>query len=176
MTLPRLLLFASTLALLSACTTQRKPPPRPLPAPTSTPVAVVPAPPPADWRDAAITPGTWTYGATVAGARAAFSAGAGEALLALACQRGTGQISVIRAGAASGNVPLTVTTTSQVRAFTAAPDLANPQSLTVTLPARDPLLDAMAFSRGRFMIEVPGLPTLYLPAWPEVGRVIEDCR
>ena len=38
------------------------------------------------------------------------------------------------------------------------------------------LLDAMAFSRGRFAIDVNGLPSLYLPAWPEVGRVIEDCR
>jgi hypothetical protein len=44
------------------------------------------------------------------------------------------------------------------------------------LAARDPLLDAMAFSKGRFAVDVPGLPPLYLPAWPEVTRVIEDCR
>ena len=44
------------------------------------------------------------------------------------------------------------------------------------LPARDPLLDAMAFSKGRFAVEVAGLPTLYLPSWIEVSRVIEDCR
>jgi hypothetical protein len=44
------------------------------------------------------------------------------------------------------------------------------------LGARDPLLDAMAFSKGRFAVEVTGLPMLYLPAWPEVTRVIEDCR
>jgi len=26
------------------------------------------------------------------------------------------------------------------------------------------------------MLEVSGLPTLVLPAWAEVGKVIEDCR
>jgi hypothetical protein len=49
-------------------------------------------------------------------------------------------------------------------------------SLIAELPSRDPLLDAMAFSKGRFAIETPGLPTLYIPSWPEVTRVIEDCR
>ena len=44
------------------------------------------------------------------------------------------------------------------------------------MPARDPLLDAMAFSKGRFALEVAGLPTLYVPSYPEVTRVIEDCR
>jgi hypothetical protein len=48
--------------------------------------------------------------------------------------------------------------------------------LVVVLTARDPLLDAMAFSRGRFALEAAGLETLYLPAWPELSRVIEDCR
>ena len=175
MTLPRLLLFASTLALLSACATQRKPAPLPVPRPAPAAIVVAP-PPPADWRDAPITPGTWTYGATVAGALAAFSPGVGEPLLQLACQRGAGQIALTRAGAAPGTVPLTVTTTTLVRSFSAAPDASGAQRLAITLPARDPLLDAIAFSRGRFMVEVPGLPTLYLPAWPEVGRVIEDCR
>jgi hypothetical protein len=175
MTFPRLLLFASTLALLSACAVQRKPPP--VPAPRPVPVAIAPAPPPpADWRDAPITAGTWVYGATVAGAIAAFSPGTGEPLLTLACQRGVGELALSRAGAATGAVPLTVTTTTLVRAFSAAPDAAGAQRLTVSLPARDPLLDAIAFSRGRFMVETPGLPTLYLPAWPELGRVIEDCR
>ena len=42
--------------------------------------------------------------------------------------------------------------------------------------SNDELLDAMAFSRGRFVIEQAGAPTLVVPAYPEVGRVIEDCR
>ena len=46
----------------------------------------------------------------------------------------------------------------------------------ITFNVRDPLLDAMAFSRGRFMVEMGGAQTLVLPAWSELGRVIEDCR
>ena len=48
--------------------------------------------------------------------------------------------------------------------------------LAVDLPAHDSLLDAIAFSRGRFMIEVMGEAPLFLPAWPEISRVIDDCR
>ena len=51
-----------------------------------------------------------------------------------------------------------------------------PPVVALTLAARDSVLDAMAFSRGRFAVETAGLPTLYLPSWPEVSRVIEDCR
>jgi hypothetical protein len=52
----------------------------------------------------------------------------------------------------------------------------NPPVIAATLTARDALLDAMAFSRGRFAIETQSLPTLYVPSWPEVSKVIEDCR
>jgi hypothetical protein len=34
----------------------------------------------------------------------------------------------------------------------------------------------MAFSKGRFAIEAGSAPPLYLPSWPEVTRVVEDCR
>jgi len=33
----------------------------------------------------------------------------------------------------------------------------------------------MALSKGRFAVETQGLETLYVPAWPEMTRVIEDC-
>jgi hypothetical protein len=46
----------------------------------------------------------------------------------------------------------------------------------VSLSPRDALLDAMAFSRGRFIVEQPGQPSLVVPAWAEFGRVVEDCR
>jgi hypothetical protein len=44
------------------------------------------------------------------------------------------------------------------------------------VPASDPLLDAMLYSRGRYSIEVAGLERLIVPSWPEPGRVVEDCR
>ena len=56
---------------------------------------------------------------------------------------------------------------------------ATPQAvgtIGLSLDARDPLLDAMIFSRGRFAVEAGALPTLYLPSWPEMGKVVEDCR
>ncbi len=48
--------------------------------------------------------------------------------------------------------------------------------MAVAIPARDPILDAMALTKGRFAIEAQGTQTLYIPAWAEVTRVIEDCR
>jgi hypothetical protein len=34
----------------------------------------------------------------------------------------------------------------------------------------------MGFSRGRFLVQGNGLPTLVVPAYAEVLRVTEDCR
>lgn len=120
-----------------------------------------------DWRDAAITPGTWTYGP---GPFASF----GNGLLTLQCDAGR-QAIVLTAGggAANGQVAVTLTTAATVRSV---PGFTGPSGLVVTIPARDPLLDAMAFSRGRFAIASAGRPTLYVPSWTEVSRVIEDCR
>jgi hypothetical protein len=97
---------------------------------------------------------------------------AGGALV-LRCDPATGTITLQRAGQTTGPEPLTVTTTSGERTLSASPQAG---SLAVTLPARDQVIDAMIFSRGRFVVEAPGLAPLYVPSWPEVGRVAEDCR
>ena len=73
----------------------------------------------------------------------------------------------------SGQAPMSITTTSITRALIAVP---MDGGVAVTLSARDPLLDAMAFSRGRFAVEVAGASPLYVPSWTEISRVIEDCR
>jgi hypothetical protein len=71
-----------------------------------------------------------------------------------------------------------ITTTTLSRPLQIAPgsDSGLVGWVTAWIAPRDPLLDAMAFSRGRFRVEVAKLPPLYLPSWPEVSRVIEDCR
>ena len=77
---------------------------------------------------------------------------------------------------ASGAAPfLNVWTTAQSRNLPAS---FNPSTglLSADLSAWDPLLDAIAFSRGRVGIGVSGQPALVLPSWAEVARVIEDCR
>ena len=122
-----------------------------------------------DWRDMPITPGDWAWSQEGGQSVARFAGGA----LSMRCDRASGTVTVLRSGRAAGSVPLTITTTDTGRTLSASP---RGDALAVTLQARDSLLDAMAFSRGRFMVEAAGLATLYVPSWPEVGRVIEDCR
>ena len=173
----RIALGLLTLAVLGGCVAERKVAPTPAPSPTMRPAPLPPVvAPPADWRDAEFTPGDWSHSPETTGSTASYGAPGSGLLLTLRCDRATRQVVLTRAGAASGSVPLSVITTSASRAFTAtAQDGATPR-LTVAFTPREPILDAIAFSRGRFAIEVPGLPTLTLPAWPEIGRVIEDCR
>ncbi|MDP3674751.1 MAG: hypothetical protein Q8R44_06615 [Novosphingobium sp.] len=176
--LNRLLPTLAAIIVLSACAPQRKPlPAPPPPAAAPRPVATAtPAPPPADWRDAPVSPGTWRYEVAEGSSAARFGLVAGAPLATLTCDRAASQVALRRAGAAPSPVPLTITTSTATRAFTATPEAGPIPQLVLVLAARDPVLDAMAFSRGRFVIEVAGLPTLYLPARPEVGRLIEDCR
>jgi hypothetical protein len=71
----------------------------------------------------------------------------------------------------------TITTSTSSGTVTAEPRVIDGLStMSITLSASQRLLDAMAFSRGRFRVEVAGLPQVLLPSWSEVGRVVEDCR
>lgn len=150
------------------------PPPRPAQRPAPPPVA---APAPEDWRDAAQTPGDWRYAPAEGGSEARFGAVAGQALVVLRCDRAARTVTLYRNGAASMPVPASITTSSETRPLSAAPvDGASPPMVAMAFANGDRLLDAMAFSRGRFVVDVNGLPVLYLPAWAEVGRVVEDCR
>lgn len=168
------LALATLSAFTTSCSDTRViPPPTPVPTPTARPTPP-PSPLPSrpatqGWQDAPITPGNWTWGMEGGQSVARFASGT----FVLRCDRAGGTITLQRAGAAAGVEPLTVTTTSGVRTLSATPQSGG---LTVTLPARDPLLDAMALSRGRFAVETPGQEPLYVPSWPEVSRVSEDCR
>jgi hypothetical protein len=42
--------------------------------------------------------------------------------------------------------------------------------------SNDPILDAMAFSRGRILVEAEGQQPIILPSWAEIARIVEDCR
>ena len=68
---------------------------------------------------------------------------------------------------------MTISTSAMTRTVDAQGSAAGIQ---VAFASRDPLLDAMAFSRGHFAVEVAGVAAVYAPSWPEVSRVIEDCR
>ena len=89
------------------------------------------------------------------------------------CDRQQRTVTLTRAVNASAPVTMTITTEDGVRSLTVTPVAGG---VAVPVPARDPLLDSMAFSRGRFAVQVTGQAPLYVPSWTEISRVIEDCR
>jgi hypothetical protein len=154
--------FAAAAALLlSACAGK----PAPAPVADRAPPAPQPAPPPVaptavetaaqDWRDLPLAPGDWTYDPAASEARY------GD--FSLRCDSARGQVVAARAGSSG---PLRLRTTYGERVLPAGGALA----------AADPLLDEIAYSRGRFTVDRPGAAMLVLPAWPEPARVVEDCR
>ena len=158
-------------AMLASCKAVPPPPPpaaAPSPPTSSRPVT---KPAPSDWRDAPATPGDWTWSMEGGRSVARF---AGAALV-LSCDPNAGAVTLLRQGTAQGHVPMTILASDIARQVSGTP-VASPPSISVSFPASDRILDAVAFSRGRFAVETAGLPTLYVPSWPEVSRVIEDCR
>lgn len=170
--LPALAAASLVLAALTSCTATT-PPPAPLPAPVIAPRPAPPPPLPAapavHWRDAPLTPGNWRWSREGALSVARFD---GD-LFAMACDPASRTVTLSRRGDMAGDVPMTIVTFHQTRPLSG---LTRQGRIAVALDGGDALLDAMALSRGRFAIETAGLPTLYLPSWSEVTRVVEDCR
>ncbi|HEU0042971.1 hypothetical protein [Sphingomonas sp.] len=137
--------------------------PRPLPPPVA-----------ANWLEWPVTSGTWTYSRDTRGSVAMFGQIGAVALAVLRCDRQGGRVFLSIPGASPA--PLTVRTTSLARTVTTGATGGTPPYLAATLTPADPLLDAMAFSRGRFALSQTGAAPLVLPAWAEIGRVVEDCR
>lgn len=177
----RPLLTAAALSAFLASCASPPPPPPPRPIPRPQPTYRPPSPPPQvrpapDWRDRPITPGTWRWSRIGGASSARFGEDAGGAALEFRCDRKANTVLLIRGGYTGGPTPVTVTTTSTVRALTGRPLVGPQPALVAALPVRDPLLDAIVFSRGRFAVETGGLAPIYAPTWPEIARVIEDCR
>jgi hypothetical protein len=155
-------------ALLAGCAGK----PAPAPAPVREAIVPrapppVPAPPPPeqsqqDRPDPPLTPGDWSYAEGAGGSVARFGP-AGAERFSLRCDSSRRRIVLTREGSSAA---LRVRTTYGQRALAPGAELA----------ADDPLLDEMAFSRGRFAVEAEGLAPLILPTWPEPARVIGDCR
>ena len=118
--------------------------------------------------------GSWTYRATTNGSEAAFIDGAAARRMVVRCNRAARTVSIVRSGVAAPAPTLTIWTSSTSRAVPAR-FLATGE-LTADVAAGDSLLDAIAFSRGRFATAAAGAPMLAVPARPEPARVIEDCR
>ena len=147
------------------------PVPTPTPSPTPTPA---PLPESADWRDWDLSRGTWAWRQDERGSIALFGRAGGDAELTLRCDKSRGRIYLSRRGA--GASALTIRTTSTLRTIPVQPVGGAAPYVAAELAPGDALVDAMGFSRGRFIVESAGLPTLVVPAWSEILRIAEDCR
>lgn len=109
----------------------------------------------------ALANGQWSHVATATGSEARYGT-----YFSLLCDRATRTVTISRPGLPISALSIATDTASR----TLPPN--------GRLSAHDPLLDAIAFSRGRFLVSGAGGagPVLAVPSWPEAARAIEDCR
>lgn len=155
---------------LVACVAPKEPVHVPPAAAPAGPVDIAAPPIGGDWRDVPLSAGTWTYLPGGDGSVAAFG-GAGRPVFTVRCEAASRTVAFQRPGAVAAGTATVITSYGTRRLATGA----LPDGIGWRMAARDPLLDQIAFSRGRFVVEGMG-PRLVLPAWGEVARVIEDCR
>jgi hypothetical protein len=127
-----------------------------------------------DLSTAAPSAGNWSYGATATGSAATFANPAALPQLAITCARASRRVTIAKPATTAAPF-LQVWTSSTARSVPASFKPLTGR-IEAELAAYDPLLDALAFSRGRIGVGVAGAPQLVVPAWPEVARVVEDCR
>ena len=163
--LPLLSAIASA-AMFTACASEAQSPPSapPTQAPSET------------YLDQPQTPGTWTYVKAARETLAVFGAGLDQPVFAIRCANGAIQLGRVATAPPEATRAMKVMAETTSRTLTAKARSGNFPSFVAELESNDPLLDAIAITKGRFVIEVEGENPLYLPAWVEVSRVIEDCR
>src|SRR5262245_46147651 len=110
-------------------------------------------------RSLPLAAGQWSYSVSAAGSEAHYGSH-----VALQCDRATRTVTITRPG-----MPIAALTISTDPLTRALPPSGR-------LSAYDPLFDAIAFSRGRFLISGGTGPVAAVPSWPESARAVEDCR
>ena len=121
-----------------------------------------------------VSPGAWTYRAVTGGSEAAFVDGAGATRMVIACGKLTRLVTLSRISAAPAS-SLSFWTSSDSRNLASRFDQPSGR-IIAQVGGMDPLLDAIAVSRGRFAVSMPGSPALVMPAGTEIAHVVEDCR
>jgi len=170
------------LLLLAGCVGAPSPEPSPTPVPSPTPTprpTPTPTPPPlsADWQDWPLTPGDWVYRKDVRGSLSLYGRTGADADFLIRCDSAARRIYLSRAGTVpAAGAQMIVRTSAGTTAQPVRNTGGDSTYVAAELAPRDPLLDRIAFSRGRFVVQVPGLRDLVIPAWPEFTRVVEDCR
>jgi len=125
--------------------------------------------------DTALTPGSWRYNSHEGGTSAYFIATTGAGGFVMTCNARSRRVELWREGDSRARV-MTIRTETAARTLPVTPVEDTLPYHAADVAPGDPLLDAMALSKGRFAVEVEGEAPLYLPSWAEVSRVIEDCR
>ncbi len=160
------------LAALLAAPACVPPPPPPAPQPAPKPVAPAPAPvqpprPVAEWIDWPLAAGDWVYRSDARGSIASFGPPGANATVTLRCDAGLRRVYLSREGSSAGG-RIVIRSSSMMKEFAANP--------TSEILPTDPILDAIALSRGRFAIEADGTQPIAMPSWAEITRIVEDCR
>lgn len=119
--------------------------------------------------------GRWSFRTFPGGSEAAFSDASGAQRLIVRCNRSARVVSVVRTAVPAAAPVLAIWTSTTSRGVPSRFDLPS-RTLSADIAATDPLLDAVALSRGRFATSAVGAPLVALPAWPEPARVVEECR
>lgn len=179
MTTTRILSMALVALALAGCATAPEavaPPPPPTRA--APPPPSVSAPRSSNWEDWRATPGDWGYRKDARGSIALFGQPGTNALFVVRCDQASARIYMSRSGSfpVGQSGQMTVRTSSTVRTLSAGNSNESPPYIASELLASDRLLDAMAYSRGKFVITVRGADDLVVPTWAEFARVVEDCR
>ncbi|NUQ17745.1 MAG: hypothetical protein HOP95_04725 [Sphingomonas sp.] len=118
--------------------------------------------------------GNWVYATASDGSSATFDNLSGQPQLTIRCTRSTRHVAILK-NSPIASPSLWIWTSSQTKTLPATYD-ASSGRVRVDVGAYDPLLDAIASSRGRIGFSTSGLAALVVPPWADVARVIEDCR
>lgn len=168
--------------ILIACAKEQMPAPPPQPVSAPVPAAPKAAPAPVllgdSWIDAPRSAGDWVYRRDSRGSVALFGPVGADASFIIRCDSAMRRIYLSRAGAFSSDDSgmMTIRVTTGTKSFPVKNNGDTPAYAAAALPVNEPYLDAIAFSRGRFLVAVKGKSDLVIPSWPEIARVIEDCR
>ena len=161
---------------LAACVA---PPPPIAPKTVSAPPMAAAAPPPprltGDWNDWPFTPGIWTYRRDGRTSVAQFGAPGRNATINFRCDAQNRRVTLSREASAPG-ARMVIRTSSITKTMAATASDANAAYLGADIATTDPILDAMAFSRGRVLVDMEGQQPVILPTWAEITRIVEDCR
>ncbi len=167
---------------LYACAERPQPKPRPqVVAPPPSPVVPVAPPPVAQsgsWEDWPATQGDWAYRRDTRGSVALFGPPGSDALFLVRCDLQARRVFASRSGAfGEGETGrMTIRASTGLQTYAVANVAGAAPYVAAELQPADRHLDAMAYSRGRFLVSVKGASDLVIPTWPELTRVIEDCR